>query len=371
MNKNIMIIIGLVAVTLVCERSALADKTIGAIEKPKVEVVFCLDTTGSMGGLIEGAKQKIWSIANQIAQGKPAPEIRIGLVGYRDVGDAYITKLFALNDDLDAVFGNLQSFQADGGGDGPEHVNKALKDAVNEMGWSKDAKTLKIVFLVGDYPPHMDYQDGYDYRLICQDAVKQDIIINTIQCGEYTETEKFWQDIARLSEGKYARIAQTGGMKIIETPMDKELARLNAKLEGTVVSFGSAGVKAKAARTMEMVASMDAPAAAERAAYKSASAAMTSYDLLDAVKNNTVKLSDVKKEDLPDEMKKMTTQEQKAYLAQKEKERREIKTQIVQLSKERSDYLVSKIKETPLQDSFDATVQAVIKAQAGKKGICY
>ena len=34
---------------------------------PRIEVVFVLDTTGSMSGLIEGAKQKIWSIANAMA----------------------------------------------------------------------------------------------------------------------------------------------------------------------------------------------------------------------------------------------------------------------------------------------------------------
>ena len=63
-------------------------------KKPKIEVVFCLDTTGSMGGLIEGAKQKIWAISNQIAGGKPTPELKVGLVAYRDRGDAYITKVY-------------------------------------------------------------------------------------------------------------------------------------------------------------------------------------------------------------------------------------------------------------------------------------
>ena len=72
-------------------------------KKPQVEVVFCLDTTGSMGGLIEAAKQKIWSISNQIASGKPTPELKVGLVAYRDKGDAYITKVHDLSDDLDAV----------------------------------------------------------------------------------------------------------------------------------------------------------------------------------------------------------------------------------------------------------------------------
>src|SRR5437763_6025298 len=92
--------------------------------QPQVEVVFCLDTTGSMGGLIEGAKQKIWSISNQIASGKPTPDLKIGLVAYRDRGDAYVTKVFDLTDGLDAIHGQLRGFKAEGGGDFPESVNQ-------------------------------------------------------------------------------------------------------------------------------------------------------------------------------------------------------------------------------------------------------
>ena len=40
-------------------------------ERPVLDVVFALDTTGSMGGLLEGAKQKVWSIASRMASGKP------------------------------------------------------------------------------------------------------------------------------------------------------------------------------------------------------------------------------------------------------------------------------------------------------------
>ena len=49
--------------------------------KPRIEVCFVLDTTGSMGGLIEGAKQKIWSIATEMISAKPTPELKLGLVG--------------------------------------------------------------------------------------------------------------------------------------------------------------------------------------------------------------------------------------------------------------------------------------------------
>ncbi len=109
-----------------------------AITKPRMEVCFVLDTTGSMTGLIEGAKQKIWSIANEMVSAKPTPELRLGLVAFRDRGDDYVTKDFDLTNDIDAIYGQLQSFHAAGGGDTPESVNEALDDAVRKMLWSTD-----------------------------------------------------------------------------------------------------------------------------------------------------------------------------------------------------------------------------------------
>ncbi len=109
-----------------------------AKKPPKVEVVFCLYTTGSMGGLLDRAKAKIWSICNQIAGAKPSRDLKLGLVAYKDKGDAYVTKVTDLTADLDAVHGELKKFTPDGGGDTPEHVNAALFDAVNKVKWSDD-----------------------------------------------------------------------------------------------------------------------------------------------------------------------------------------------------------------------------------------
>src|ERR1700681_1477694 len=105
----------LVALAGVFSPAVAADKP-AEKKKPKVEVVFCLDTTGSMGGLIDGAKQKIWAICNQVASGKPTPDLRVGLVAYRDKGDAYVTKVIDLTDDLDEVHKHLMGFRAEGGG---------------------------------------------------------------------------------------------------------------------------------------------------------------------------------------------------------------------------------------------------------------
>src|SRR5437899_10703381 len=78
---------------------------------PRVEVAFVLDTTGSMGGLIDGAKRRIWSIARRIGEGRPRPDLRIALVAYRDLGDEYVTRTYDFTGDMDEVFGHLSAFQ--------------------------------------------------------------------------------------------------------------------------------------------------------------------------------------------------------------------------------------------------------------------
>src|SRR5947209_6926742 len=236
-------------------------------KKPHVEVVFCLDTTGSMGGLIDAAKQKIWSISNQIASGKPTPELKIGLVAYRDKGDAYITKVFDLSDDLDAVHAKLKTFQAQGGGDEPEHVNQGLFDAVHKIKWSEDKKTLRIIFLVGDAPPHMDYKDDVKYPETCKKACVKGIVINTIQCGGDAECMRHWKEICAKAEGSYAQVEQSGGVVAVATPYDGKLAEINRELATSTLVYGRGEMKAAGLGKARAAAELAPAPAADRAAF--------------------------------------------------------------------------------------------------------
>jgi hypothetical protein len=354
-----------VFVVLTCVTVASGAK---AEQRPTVELVFCLDTTGSMGGLIEGAKLKIWSIANQIMSAKPTPEVRIGLVAYRDKEDEYVTKIVPLQDDLDAVYESLVSFNADGGGDTPEHVNRALHDALHHADWSFEAR-LKIIFLVGDAPPHMDYKDGYDWREICRDAVKSDIIINTVQCGDAPDTRQVWQQIARAAEGSYAHVPQSGGMHTIRTPVDDELALLSAELEATAVVYGSAEARVASEARVEAVKRMAAPAAAERAVYRSKKTEFGTSDLLDAVTRSDVELESISDEALPQGMRAMSLEERKEYLKKIEAKRAEIRKKISHLNAERQEYIRTFASQDPTADSFDQKVQAMIKTQGEMRGL--
>src|SRR6185369_8675298 len=118
-----------------------------------LEMVFVLDTTGSMGGLIDGAKQRIWGIVNEVMQSSSHPSVKIGLVAYRDRGDEYVTQVLPLTEDLDKVYMTLMNYDAAGGGDMQEDVRRALADGVTKAGWSEDRRNVaRIIFLVGDAP---------------------------------------------------------------------------------------------------------------------------------------------------------------------------------------------------------------------------
>src|SRR6516165_696670 len=276
--------------------------------KPRIEVCFVLDTTGSMGSLIEGAKQKIWSIANEMISAKPTPELKLGLIGYRDRGDEYVVKSFKLTDDIDSIYAHLRDFKAEGGGDEPESVNEALAEAIEKMPWSQDRKVLKIIFLVGDAPPHMDYADGPKYPELCRIAAKKDLIINTVQCGSIAATTPIWREIAKASEGSYAAIAQSGGVAVIATPMDDELATLNKKIGQTLIPYGDADLRREVTAKQAFAERAPASAAADRLSYnaKTKKGVQSRGELLDALASNEVKLESIDKKDLPAKFQKLT-----------------------------------------------------------------
>ena len=344
--------------------------------KPRIEVCFVLDTTGSMGGLIEGAKQKIWSIANEMISAQPTPELKLGLIGYRDRGDEYVVKSFSLTDDIDAIYGHLREFQAGGGGDTPESVNEALAEAIHKMPWSSDSKVLKIIFLVGDAPPHMDYPNGPKYPDLCREAAKKDLIINTIQCGEMAETKPIWQEIAKLSEGSYVGISQSGNVAVISTPMDKELSRLNERIGATLIPYGDSKLQAEVHAKYAMAASAPVSAMADRLSYnsKTGKAVQGRGELVDALNDKTLKLDEIDQKQLPTELQKLDRSELQKRIAKARDERADLQKQIVEVSKKREAYIQSENKRLAAEgkgDAFDQKVTETLHAQAAKKGISY
>lgn len=349
-------------------------------ERPKVEVVFVLDTTGSMGGLIEAAKEKIWSIASNMASAQPAPEIKIGLVAYRDRGDAYVTRVIDLSTDLDSMYAALIEFQAQGGGDGPESVNQALYDAVNQISWSQGTDTYKAVFLVGDAPPHMDYQDEVQYPQTLKVAQNKGIVVNTIQCGQTGSTRRAWQQIAQVAGGEYFQVEQGGSAVAISTPFDRKLAELSAKLDDTRLYYGSAEEMAGKQRKLEATKKLHEAASLESRARRATFNASDSgadnllgeNELVDDVVSGRVELDSIDKAKLPEPLQAMVPAARQAAIAATAAQRDELKQQIQDLSQQRSSYLKEKVEESDVaKDSLDAKIYGAVREQAKAKGLSY
>jgi Mg-chelatase subunit ChlD len=345
---------------------------------PRIEVAFVLDTTSSMSGLIEGAKRKIWTIARHIVSGRPTPSIKLGLVGYRDRGDEYITKPFEMTDDIDATYGHLIAFRAVGGGDTPESVNQALHEAVTKLSWSKDTNTLKMIFLVGDAPPHMDYPDEIKYPEIVQMAKKAGIIINTIQCGGNAQTTPIWQEIAMRADGAYVQIDQSGGMRPIVTSVDSELSRLSAELSRTVVPYGDAAkqteVRSKSAAAAGAGADRVVFLNVDRAEFGAKVVVTGEGELIWDVVNRKVKLEEIPETDLPVVMKSMTPQQRTTFVAEQFERRKELQIKVDELSTQRVALVkaeMDKLGAAGNRDSFDQKVAEMIRAQALRLGIEY
>ena len=354
--------------------------------KPVIEAVFVLDTTSSMSDLIQGAKDKIWSIASTLVTGKPSPDIKIGLVAYRDKGDEYIIKSTPLSDDIDAVYSDLMKYQAVGGGDGPESVNEALNVAVTNIKWTNN-NAYKVIFLVGDYPPHMDYKDDVKYKDSCKKAAEAGIIINTIQCGIEKTTTPIWQEIARLSEGNFFQISQDGGTKVIETPYDKDMLKLSEELDGTRLAYGTKEQQYLGGAQMMNAAGIRNSASvasnADRIEYASKSvedgASYRNFetggvqDLINDVVSGKVKLENVKHEQLPENLKKMNKDELLKYVNEKIKTRKDLQSKLNELTARRSAFIIEYQKKNKLNgaNSFDAAVFSTMKSQAVKAGIKY
>jgi Mg-chelatase subunit ChlD len=349
-------------------------------ERPRVEVVFVLDTTGSMGGLIQAAKEKIWSIATTLASAQPAPEIRMGLVAYRDRGDAYVTQVVDLSDDLDSLYARLMDFQASGGGDGPESVNQALYDAVHKISWSQDPNAYQVVFLVGDAPPHMDYPNDMKYPQTLAVAKKRGIRVNAVQCGQNNRTTRAWQRIAQLGHGSYLQVEQAGSAVAFATPFDEQLAELSAKLDDTRLYYGSAEENAqqqrKVAATEKLHAASSIESRARRATFNASTSGKANFlgkgELIDDVVSGRVDLSSIDKDQLPKPMQAMTPKEQQALIEQQAERRDELQQEIKELAKNRSGFLKRKVEKSGgAEGSLDHKLYRTVREQASKKRLNY
>ncbi|HEY4057781.1 MAG TPA: vWA domain-containing protein [Kofleriaceae bacterium] len=329
--------------------------------KHAVDVVFALDTTGSMGSLLDGAKRTIFSVATHIQKRDPDADVRIGLVAYRDVGDEYVTKDLPLTRDIDAVFAELASYEAAGGNDIPEDVDAAMDVALHKMKWRDGAE--KLVFVVGDAPP-ASRGDVPTFDVLAREAATKHIVINAFRAGTNDDTATTFGQIASLTGGIFQSIQQGGGVRQIATPYDDKMAALQSEIDSTVVIMGDQGTR-DGYLAHRAAAEAAAPAAkADRAAYYVTKGSGPAGDLVGGIASGEVNYDSINEGSLPADLRGKSKDELAKEVTVRAEKRAAAQKELGQVMKQREEFLAAeKAKAGTPEDAFDSQVKAAIDLQ--------
>jgi hypothetical protein len=345
-----------------------------------IDVVFCLDLSGSTNGLLDDVRERLWEIINQVNSYRPAPEFRIGVIGFSrpSFGEkfSYVKVLQPLTSDFDLL--NFELYKLKPSVEkGDQIVGEAIRTAVRNMNWSGDNDALKVVYLVGNGVVNAG---GDNYREACEQAANKNIIINSIYCRTRNNVDKElpgWREIARLTGGEQydIRIHKRTPM-ILTSPNTIEFRELAARLSETYLYYGKNGLE-----RFKMMAAIDKHARLanemtfeSRLFYKISDRYQFHqqyWDLVDYLKVSNSDFSKLEMEYLNDSLKFKTPAEVRDIVIQmKDKRSRVISELRKHIPFDRQTTINKKLEDRDVDksDMFDRVVINSLNALAGTKG---
>lgn len=343
-----------------------------------IDLVLCLDISGSMEHLIDSAKQKLWDIVNDLAKVKPTPNLRVALYSYGathyDAAKGWVKKDLDFVDDLDLVFKKLFEYRTNGG---DEYVARVCRDAINDLKWSGAKDALRILFVCGNEPATQD--PLVKLPDVAALAKKQGILINPIYCGGADDADgRGWREFALLTGGRYANIDASRNVKVVvNTPFDKDIAALADKVNATYVPVGNKEVREAKAADQKAQTENSKQLGASNLAGRVATQASPLYKnsawcLVDKVREDPkLDITKIADADLPEEMRKLKPQERVQYVQTKLQERLAIQKQVTDLNSKREAYIrveMQKQANDPTR-GLDRALRETLKVQAESKGI--
>jgi len=340
----------------------------GVRERP-VDVVICLDTSGSMTGLIDSARAKLWEIVNEVARSRPAPRLRVGLLTYgtpcgSTAGQGWIKWQSALTTDLDSVYSRLMALSTSGG---DEYVGWVLQEAVTKMDWSCEPNAVRMIFVAGNESADQAVQQ-FNFRNVASSARFRGITVNAIYAGHRDQgIRELWDQVAEFGGGTYGAIDMNRGTIQIATPYDKILIELNAQLNATYIPYGADGRVGQAnqqAQDGAAAAFGDQTAASRFAAKATGVYRNERWDLVDADRDESFDLASVAPAALPAEMQSMTVEARKAHVHAARAKRDEVQRRIQEVSGEREQFLhKERARQAGEPDALDDAMRVAIRRQ--------
>lgn len=340
-------------------------------DKNTIKVALLLDTSNSMDGLINQAKTQLWEIVNELSYakcGNENPDLQIALYEYGNDNlssrEGHIRQVIGFTNDLDDISEKLFALKTNGGN---EFCGQVINTSLKQLEWGKNKGDLKLIFIAGNEP---FTQGKISYEDAAAQAKEQDVVVNTIFCGNYqTGIYGKWQDGARLTNGDYMAIDHNQAIVHVASPYDSEIIILNKKLNKTYVYYGSQGYKKMANQAVQdsNAAELNEVVEVKRAVSKSSRIYKnSSWDLVDAEDKKGFSYDNISKKSLPKELQGKSKTELKKYVAQKRAERTKIQKKINELNAKRNKYVAEKQKQNNTK-SLDKAMIAAIRKQAKRK----
>jgi len=175
-----------------------------------LDLMFVVDTTGSMGDELSYLQAEMEDIIKRVKQEQGNNPLRLSVNFYRDIGDEYVVRPFPFTTDINQSISDLKKQSSEGGGDFEEAVDEALKSAIHEHDWSDNAYA-KLLFLVLDAPPHDEAADRI--RQLTRDAAARGIrIIPITGSGIDQNTEFLMRTLSVATGGAYVPLTNHSGI---------------------------------------------------------------------------------------------------------------------------------------------------------------
>jgi hypothetical protein len=326
-----------------------------------------------MDGLIGQAKSQLWKVVNELARTRRngrVPALEVALFEYGNDGlpasEGYLRMVSNLTTDLDRISEELFRLTTNGGS---EYCGMVIDKAVDTLAWSRANDVLKVIYIAGNEP---FTQGPVPYAASSAKAIRRGIIVNTIFCGSYQEgVDTAWKDGADRADGRYMSIDKDEVVEAIPSPYDGDIISLGNELNRTDVGYGSAGEAMKTRQEAQdsNAASAGAGAPVERSVAKAQGVySNAGWDLVDAVRNKTVTLEALKREELPPEMRSMTPAQREEHIRVLAARRAELQDKINAVNEKRRVYVAEEMKKRSQSNTLEQAILSSVKEEAAAKG---
>ena len=343
---------------------------------PTVQIGILLDTSGSMSGLINQAKDQLWKIVNEVAKANKHNEevtIQVGLFEYGKQSiasyEGYLQMLSPLTSDLDTVSDELFKLRINGG---EEYAGKVILEAVNRFAWSTHKDDMKLLIIAGN---ESFAQGVVPYVKAIEKAKNNGIIVNTIFCGNDSEGRTLgWAKGAEIGEGKYFNINHNDRRVYVATPYDDEIIILGKQLNSTYVNYGAKpkrlAKKANIVRQDSNSRISSKSSFIERNLVKAKKQyAQVDSDMVSAYMKDEKSLFSISPDELPDEYQDKSREEITQSIKKKKVKRESLQKQIKVLEVKRDKHIALHSKDT--KDTLGSAIIKSIRKQAKENGFSF